>query len=264
MNIDQIKLIANRPSLLIPSELVALTSRAEAGTLQEPYSADAYEFMSDDGAKVSIVEVRGVIGSGWSDFEKMLGCIDVREIRATIDAASRTSELIILDIDSPGGMVQGTPELADYIADLSETVPMMSFTSGQMCSAAYWIGCATGKVFSTKTAEVGSIGCYMQFLDASEAFKDAGLKVEMITSGKFKGMGAFGTSLTDDQRKELQDKVNEIAGSFSDHVIECRKTWKLDTTCFDGRVFNGQKAVDVGLVDSIVSDIYECPANAVR
>jgi len=159
---------------------------------------------------------------------------------------------ILLDVDSPGGVVGGVPELADLIADVDETKRVTAFTEGQMCSAAYWLACGAREIIATPSSEVGSIGVYMPWMDSTAAFAAQGVKVEVIknTGGTFKGMGMPGTSLTDDQRAHLQDRVDEIFGMFADHVTANRHT---STEAMRGQTFMGKSAKKAGLVDRVGS-----------
>lgn len=208
---------------------------------------------------VAIIPIGGPIGSGFGKFEKGAGAVDVSDVAGEIEEAEDDPrvESILFNIDSPGGMVSGTPELADRILDC--TKPTYAFTAGDMASAAYWIGCSVSMgIYATKTANLGSIGVYMPFLDSSEAMAKEGLKVDVITSGKLKGMGVPGTSLTAEQRDFLQTRILEIANMFSSHVMTQRPGAHVED--FDGRVLMGESARKRGLADAIVASIYDVPA----
>ncbi len=76
---------------------------------------------------------------------------------------------VFLDIDSPGGTVAGTPELAAAVASLNERKPVYAFSSGLMCSAAYWIASQARAIYATPSAQVGSIGVVQAVIDNSAA-----------------------------------------------------------------------------------------------
>ena len=71
----------------------------------------------------------------------LLGATDMEDIEAALIAARDREDVqaVFLDVDSPGGTVNGTPELAALVADVSKAKYTYAFTDGQMCSAAYWI-----------------------------------------------------------------------------------------------------------------------------
>jgi signal peptide peptidase SppA len=209
---------------------------------------------------IAHIPISGPIGAKLGKFEKGAGMVDVADVLKELSEADampkREVRGIILDIDSPGGMVTGTPELAERIKAVSK--PVFAFTSGGMCSAAYWVGAAADRVFATRSATVGSIGVYCPFMDSSEALKARGLKVEVFASGKYKGLGIPGTSLTDDHREFMQARVLEIAEMFYDHVKECRPD--AQDEAMQGQVFMAPTALRNGLIDEMVADKDEVAA----
>jgi signal peptide peptidase SppA len=201
---------------------------------------------------VAHIPISGPIGRGLGSFEKGAGAVDVSDITDDLEAAEEDEEctLIVLDFDSSGGMVSGTPELADRIAAVNK--PIYAFTSGLIASAAYWLAAATEGIFATKSADIGSIGVYIPWADYTEAYKKEGVKIELFTSGKYKGMGFPGTKLSEDQRKLLQGRVVEIANMFYSHVQQNRPD--VADESMQGQIFKAEQAVENGLIDGIVRD----------
>jgi signal peptide peptidase SppA len=199
---------------------------------------------------IAHIPIGGAIGRKLTGFEKGMGAVDVLDVEKEIDQAEDDPRVkgILLDIDSPGGMVSGTPELAEKIASVDK--PIFAYTEGMMASAAYWIGCAADQVFATRSAEIGSIGVYIPWVDSTERYKEAGYSVKVIKSGKYKGMGYPGTPLTKDQEALLQDRVNAIAEEFYMQVKSKRGDILGET--MQGQTFDGREAMSLGLVDEIV------------
>ena len=199
---------------------------------------------------IAHIPISGPIGKGLGKFEKGAGAVDVADIEDDLNDSEDDDDVlgIILDIDSPGGMVSGTPELADRI--LAVEKPIYAFTGGMMCSAAYWIACATDGVFATKSADVGSIGVYAPMADTSEMWKARGVKIEVFSSGKYKGIGVPGTSLSKDHREFMQSRIMDIAQIFFDHVQACRPDAQLED--MQGQVFKAEAARARGLIDDMV------------
>jgi len=200
---------------------------------------------------VAHIPVSGPVGRGLGKFEKGAGAVDYSDIADDLDQAEADPQVIgaILDIDSPGGMAAGLPELTDRI--LAFDKPIYSFSAGLMCSAAYWLGCAADAVFATQSATVANVGVYAAFLDMSAAYKAQGAKVDLFTSGKYKGMGFPGTALTKDHRHEMQARVDELAAMFKTHVQAMRPD-VLDED-LQGQALFGHPAADRGFVDQVVS-----------
>jgi signal peptide peptidase SppA len=202
---------------------------------------------------IAQIPIAGAIGMGLEGYEKLSGACDVADIGAEIAEANRRPEVstILFVVDSPGGMVNGTPELADVIK--ASAKPTYTFShGGSIASGAYWLAAATDGIFTTKSADVGSIGVLMGYLDRSKMLEDMGLKVQVIKAGKYKGMGFPGTSLTKDQLELLQGRVDSIYAEFTSHVRENRGDVAEET--MQGQMFRAPEALKAGLIDQIVAD----------
>ena len=182
----------------------------------------------------------------------VFGATDTEEVLAAVHEASEREDVqaILLDIDSPGGSVNGTPELAAAVAAASKSKAVYAFSAGQMCSAAYWVASQCDAVYATPSARVGSIGVILPVVDSSEAFAQAGLKMEVFAAGKFKSAGTPGTSLTDEQKDWLQSEVEEIAADFRSAVLARGR--KIPDEAMEGQTFSGRRAMRLnmaGMVD---------------
>lgn len=174
---------------------------------------------------------------------------DMQQTAAAIRQAALDADVhtIILDIDSPGGTVNGTPELAYAVEALSATKHVYAFTSGQCCSAAYWVASQTDGIYATPSAIVGSIGVILPVLDTSAYYEKEGLKVEVFSAGKYKSTGLDGTSLTDEQRERLTQQVNATWATFKQAVTRRRDVAAED---MEGQTFYGSEAREKSLVDA--------------
>lgn len=219
----------------------------------------AAQFADADGAvilvrvvdSIAIIGVDGVLGKRVGDLEKSSGVVDVDDLENAIEEALEDEgiEGILLDVSSPGGTVTGVPELAEFIAQA--TKPVAAHTDTQMASAAMYISAGVDIIMATASAWVGSIGVYSSFIDKSRAFELAGLKSELFTSGKFKGMGQPGLPLSEDQKELLQSRVDVMAGQFVAFVQEHRGN--LPESLFEGQAIEPGLAVETGLIDKIGS-----------
>lgn len=156
---------------------------------------------------------------------------------------------VFLNIDSPGGTVAGTPELANAVAALDKKKPVYAFSSGLMCSAAYWVASQARAIYATPSAQVGSIGVVQAVIDNSAALDRAGIKVEVFSVGKYKAMGAPGTPLTDDQRELISSNLAEIAGEF--HAAVLAKGRAIPAEAMEGQTFSGKQAQRFNLAGMI-------------
>jgi protease-4 len=146
-------------------------------------------------------------------------------------------------------MVSGTPEAAAAVLRAKAAKPVLAYADGLMDSAAYWIGSQADAIYATQSADVGCIGCYLAILDTSRADEMAGYKLEMFRSGRFKGMGAAGTSLSDEQRAMLQADVDRIAAEFKVAVRGTRGA--ISDELMQGQSYSVEAALAHGLVDAV-------------
>lgn len=214
----------------------------------------ARDQMTIDGG-IAYIPVNGPIGVGLGKFEKGAGCVDCEEIIADLNdmETDPNCRAGILIFDSPGGMVQGIARVTARI--LACNKPIYAYTEGMMASAAYWLGAACDAVFATEDARVGSIGVYCYLLDQSKRYEAAGVKPILVTSGKYKGMGAPGVAFTNDQITLLQNEINDISAKFYGHVEEMRGIENVNREDMQGQVFTGDKAMVKGLIDGVVGSI---------
>ena len=204
----------------------------------------------------AIVPVKGVISKNISELESLCGCCDIHDVEEMLEECERDPSIktIILDIDSPGGTSVGVPELANRIKNCSKDV--ISFTSNEACSAAYWIGSqANVGFYATPSSTVGSVGVYICFNDISKMFEMEGVKAEVIKSGIFKGAGIQGTSLDDNQRKMLQAEVIDIHNDFKNAVKSVRSF--VEDVSMEGQCFSGKRGAEAGLVTGLVNGFDE-------
>lgn len=251
---------ASRPLLINPT--LASDFLERAASLEIPLTAkssDIGEMLAAVyGAKpvlekfppFAVVPVRGVIGKGLSELESLCGCCDIHEVQEMLEDCERDASIttIILAIDSPGGTSVGVPELASRIREMSKKV--IAFTDSEACSAAYWLGSQASEFYATPSSSVGSVGCYIAYEDESKRYADAGIMVDVIRAGKYKGAGICGTSLTAEQREMLQSEVVEIWESFKADVKSVREF--VDESSLEAQIFSGRKAAELGLVTGLV------------
>lgn len=205
---------------------------------------------------LAIIPIGGAIGTNLDLQEKGAGAVDTQDIAEEIKIAEadKTVHTILFEMDTPGGMLSGTPELADRIAEIKKD--KYAFSCGMIASAGYWLASATDAIFATKTAEIGSIGVYLPVIDQTKYFEMRGIKVELIKAGKLKGTGFPGVPLSESGREYLQERVDSIYKMFTDHVKTHRGDIAYET--MQGQIFLGPKALDRGLVDVLVANRDAC------
>lgn len=205
---------------------------------------------------VAIIGMEGVVAKRMSLFTKISGGISTYQVQEQFRAAMMDSKVraIILDIDSPGGTLDGTAELANLIHASRGEKPVVAYTDGMMCSAAYWIGSAADAVYvSGDTPQVGSIGVVASHMDISKAEEMAGVKTTEIAAGKYKRIASQHAPLTQEGRQNIQEMVDYVYTAFIGDVAKHRGVSEEQVLeqMADGRIFLGRQAVAAGLVDGV-------------
>lgn len=212
-----------------------------------------YVEVSEDGT--AVIPVSGPIVKRASMFSRVSGMTSTEQIQSDIQAAldSPSVNKIHLDVDSPGGSVDGVKALSDFIFASRGKKPITAFTDGSMASAAYWISSAADEIVASDTAIVGSIGVVAQHVDYSGRDAKDGRKRTYITAGKYKRIANDAEPLSAeglDYLKRLIDSTYEV---FVEDVARNRGVSKdkVLSEMADGKIFTGREALKVGLVDRI-------------
>jgi len=249
MRLDRLKKYARAPWAIEPGALAGLMESAN-GALPAMPQVEREEDGSEVVDGVAVISISGVIDHDASELDVAFGSADVATIREHIALALADSSVsaIVLDFDSPGGRITGVPELAAYISKASAQKPIVSFTDSMMASAAYWLASGSAAIVSTPSADVGSIGVYIPVLDVSGYYERMGVSVDLIKAGDLKAAGYPGTTLSDDQRADLQQGVDEVFAMFKTSVSASRQ---VNPAAMRGQSLMGAKAKEYGLIDEL-------------
>jgi len=206
--------------------------------------------------EVAIIPIEGVIAKKANLFHKVSGGASTeliaRDLRNAI--ADKGVSQIVLYIDSPGGSVDGTQELAGLVSELKKIKQIFAYTDGCIASAAYWIASAADKIYiSGDTNDIGSIGVVATHTDISKREEMIGVKTTEITAGKFKRIVSNYEPLSKDGREVIQEQIDLLYTAFVSDVAKYRNASINDVLekMADGRVFIGRQAIDQGLVDGV-------------
>lgn len=218
-----------------------------------------------------VIRIDGVMTKEYNSFED--GCSTVRTRRALRNAANDPEcSRIILVIDSPGGSVFGTADLADDVRKAAEMKPVIAYIEDMCCSAAIWVASQCTEVVASPNAlAIGSIGVYTVLYDTSEAFEAMGVKPILISSGGIKGQPTNGLPIDEEVLADDQNFILQIYDAFVSTVASGRGMETADVLSIaDGRTWGAAEAKELGLVDRLASwdDLFEEPeatvATAVR
>lgn len=205
---------------------------------------------------VAIIPVVGIIAKRMADVNGfcMPQGTSVEAVKRDIAAAleDQSVRALVLEIDSPGGTVDGVADLSQFIYESRGQKPITAYANGLMASAAYYIGSAADRIVASQDAEIGSIGVYAILEDDSEAYKAEGIRFEMIKAGKFKGEGHPLFPITQEARALTQEAVDAYYSQFVGAVARNRGMPLADALAVgNGKTEIGAKAVMLKLADEI-------------
>lgn len=169
------------------------------------------------------------------------------------DAASnKFVKGILLNVDSPGGAVAPSIEVAYAIKRAKKQKPVIVYASGTLASGSYYASIWADEIVANPGSMVGSIGVIMQGADVSELMSKIGIKTQSVQAGKYKKVGASDREWTDYEINELNKVINGIYDLFTSDVANARglDINKRDTFA-NAHIFTAKQAKDVGLIDSI-------------
>ena len=205
------------------------------------------------GSKVAVIPIQGTV-------QKRGGycSLGTKDLVAQLNAANRDPEIsaIVLDIDSPGGQVDGTEELAQAVALSGK--PVVAYIDGLGASAAYWIASQAASIFinSASTAYAGSLGVLCMNVYQGAFLEKQGYKVEILRSTRAvdKARQNSVEEMSPEVRAAVQADLDQIGETFIGAVTKGR-AGKLSTKedVFTGKVYRGSEAKKHGLVDAISS-----------
>lgn len=210
---------------------------------------NTYSVVERDG--VAVIPVTGPLFRYANLFTMISGASSYELIARDFTAALENPQIkgIILDIDSPGGEVNGVSELSNMVFAARGKKPVVAYASGDAASGAYWIASAADEIVVSETSALGSIGVVGMYQGKSGKSAEA---VEIVSSqSPHKRLDPT----TDDGRSRLQTRIDSMADVFIETIARNRNVSgeNVQSHYGGGDVMIGAKAVSAGLADRVGS-----------
>lgn len=162
---------------------------------------------------------------------------------------------VVLRINSPGGTVGAAQEIYEAVRDLRTSgKPVVASMGDIATSGAYYVACAADKIVANPGTVTGSIGVIMSIPNVKELLGKFGMRFEVIKSGGRKDMGSIFRDMSAEERRLLEGVVNNAYDQFYEVLLESRGGTIPEERLrqlADGRIFTGEQAKEVGLVDEL-------------
>ena len=210
---------------------------------------------TSNGSNIAVIPLSGVITPRGSLIAQLfgLGSGGLEGFRAGLREAmaDETVEAIVLDINSPGGLVDMVPETAQEVYDARSVKPVTAVANTMAASAAYWLGSQGGELVATPSAQVGSIGVYTIHEDISEMQRMMGIKTTVISAGRYKGEAL--EPLSKGAQQAMQRNVDDLYQMFTQQVATARHVpvEAVQAGYGEGRVVLGDRARQLAMVDRV-------------
>jgi len=199
-------------------------------------------FSLHTGKRLGVVEIEGIILDSQSAVEQLERFEEDGSITA-----------VILRIDSPGGGVAASQEIYEAAKRVRQRGKFVIASMGSVAaSGGYYVACAAETIMANPGTTTGSIGVISELINMTELLNKIGIRFDVIKSGKYKDSGSPFRPLNKEDRKFFQSYVDDAYEQFVGVVAAARRMEKAEVLKHaDGRVFTGQQALALGLIDRL-------------
>jgi protease-4 len=193
------------------------------------------------GDKVGVVEVTGIISKSTPTLEHLKKFREDQRIRA-----------IVLRVNSPGGVVGPSQEIMEEVEKTKKVKKVVASFGSMATSGGYYVACAADLIMASPGTATGSIGVILQLANIEQLAKKLGIDVYSLKAGALKELGSPFRPLSPREKEVLQGVLDNIHEQFIQDVARNRKLpLEKVRALADGRIFTGQEAKKLGLVDAM-------------
>ena len=180
--------------------------------------------------------------------------MDAEKILKEIESAQKAKNIkgVLLNVNSPGGAVPPSIEIAYAIRALQKTKPVIAYASGIMASGSYYSSIYAQKIIANPGSIIGSIGVIMESANIEELMDKIGVKTQIVKQGTYKEAGTPTREWTPQEREELQRLTKDTYTLFISDVANARGLdINASKSYADAHIFSAKRAKEVGLIDAI-------------
>lgn len=193
------------------------------------------------GDRIALIRIEGLITDSREATEDLKEYVKNPSIKA-----------IVLRIDSPGGAVGPSQEIYEEVRKSAAKKKVIVSMGSVAASGGYYIASPATKIIANPGTLTGSIGVIMEIPNISGLMDKLGIKTEVVKSGRHKDIASIFRGIGKEEREILQGVLDNVHGQFIKAVAEGRKMLPSEVEKIaDGRVFTGEQALKVGLIDEL-------------
>ncbi|MFH0789326.1 MAG: signal peptide peptidase SppA [Pseudomonadota bacterium] len=205
-------------------------------------------FFTDDsslhfGNRIAVVSIKGVIADSRGVVEQLKKYRQDDRVKA-----------IVLRIDSPGGSTAGSQEIYREVQKTASQKKVVASMGNVAASGGYYVALAANKIVANPASLTGSIGVIIQFSNFKELLDKIGVSSEAVKSGPYKDIGSPVRDMKPEERRLLEGVIKNVHRQFIEVVVKGRRLSREQVEKIaDGRIFTGEQAKALGLVDELGS-----------
>lgn len=201
-----------------------------------------WPFKPNTRKQLARIEISGAIAGGTRQ----------RVLKALKTVKERKYPGLLLRIDSPGGTVGDSQEIYSALKELGETTKIVASFGNISASGGVYIGMGAHQIVANPGTITGSIGVIIRGNNIESLLDKVGVAFKVIKSGPYKDILAFDRPMSDEERQILQSLIDNSYHQFVQTVAEARNLSPETVRTFaDGRIFTGEQAKELGLVDRL-------------
>lgn len=209
-----------------------------------------YTDLSSDTGRLAVIKLDGAITSQTDLGSTGITPESVADL--TENAVNERNDVIIYEINSPGGGVVASKDVARTVNEAD--LPTVCLLKEVAASGGYWLASACDHIVADSLTMTGSIGVTSAYLEFSDLMERYGIEYVNLTSGQYKDMGSQYRNITDEEREKFDDILDTVHIEFVETIADNRN---MSTDAVEdvatGEVFLGREAQEYGLVDTLGS-----------
>lgn len=256
--------IYNRPWAILPEKLSMISHVVSRWRNDERLSETDLERLRaatqpapTKARGVAVLPVYGIISHRVNMLTAFSGGTSTQKLTGQFRDALQDPNVgtVVLDLDSPGGTIDGVPEMAAELYAARGKKQVIAVANTLAASAAYWLASQADEIVVSPSAMVGSIGVYTIHEDISELNAKVGVRPTLIKAGKYKAETNPNEPLNPEALEHLQDQVEHAYRMFVKDVARGRGATTKEVTdgYGQGRAVSAEQAVSMGLADRVAT-----------
>lgn len=228
--------------------------------------AKAVDFTPDGGSKIAIIYAQGEIADG-KGTDGTIGSDDYKNLIRKV-RLDKNIKAIVFRVNSPGGSALASEEIWREITLAKKVKPVVVSFGDVAASGGYYISCNADSIFAQPNTITGSIGVFGIIPNLKKFFNNKlGITFDGVKTGPFADMPTTSRPLNAPEKQFIQNSIDTIYSTFKGRVAEGRKLpLQIVDSIAQGRVWTGQRALKIGLVDKLgnINDAVNCAARMAK